>query len=263
MHSRARRLSAAAGLLGVAILWAPSATAAPGGSAAPRDSFPSSTRNADLSAWLRRHTDLPPKRVLIDGPLAIAVLPRPGSTGAGGTPMSVRTEVLDATWGQRSGYLSAQTEAVFDCAGRRYKALSGSVYPHHRRIGEGRPVAGSDDWIAASGGPAARVLSAVCDPGFSWPLATPPAETEAPPSNDGFKVQVAVANTPAEARVAIGRAQGVLAGSQAGLVFQVEPKVVSGRLRYRSVIGGFANPRAALEACAQLRARQQACFVRR
>jgi hypothetical protein len=186
--------------------------------------------------------------VLIDGPLAIAVLPRPGSTGAGGTPMSVRTEVLDATWGQRSGYLSAQTEAVFDCAGRRYKALSGSVYPHHRRIGEGRPVAGSDDWIAASGGPAARVLSAVCDPGLS---------------NDGFKVQVAVANTPAEARVAIGRAQGVLAGSQAGLVFQVEPKVVSGRLRYRSVIGGFANPRAALEACAQLRARQQACFVRR
>jgi hypothetical protein len=98
------------------------------------------------------------------------------------------------------------------------------------------------------------------------PPAPPPAPAPAPApaqASAGVMAQIGAFSSQEAAQAAWAKLSSSFPAELAGKTVRIEPAVVNGQQLFRTSVEGFASEAAARQACAELMARSQACFVRR
>lgn len=164
-------------------------------SAAPALAAPS--QGLGLAAWVRANTDLPVSQIALAGPENVYSLEPLGPPVPTGEVLAlVRTEAVDPDWRAAHRFQSWDAHMLFDCQGGRVRVLRSASYPERGRQGPARPDDRGGAWFSPeTNTPAATLLSAACDPAFSWPLRESSAPSGPTPAReDPPTVQVAQAS---------------------------------------------------------------------
>lgn len=119
---------------------------------------------------MKAHTDLPPDRVAMAGPIHVVAVT--GASRAGNIrKATVLGEVIDRDWATRHRLVSWRTDVEVDCGASRVKSPNGRSYQQRGRKGESAAVFASADWISPQpGDPIFGVVRAMCAADFQWPL---------------------------------------------------------------------------------------------
>ena len=266
---------------------------------APRAAEPAVGR-AQAVSQMRAWTHLPDRSIVAVTPeMAVALLGR-GTPGKADhiDGVELQGEVLDDGFAQARGWRSMRLKVDIACQDGGTSVRRMTVFPQHDHGGAGREAVTPIGWVRPK--PEAylgQVVQVVCGaPGGSAPpessaparpapvlrgaimatadaapeyrpdrattAATPRAPARAAPDTASILVQIAATPGEAEARQALSGLVAKRVSGTPGLVFHVDPAMVSGRQVYRAVISGFSDRNAAKIWCAGLRQSGGACFVR-
>lgn len=140
-------------------------------SAASEVDYPgASLDRTGMVAWVKAHTDLPPDRVAMAGPIHVVAVTNAGRTG-NIRKATVLGEVIDHDWAVRHRLVSWRTDIEVDCAASRVKSPNGRSYQERGRKGGAAAVFASADWTSPQAGdPIFGVVRAMCAADFQWPL---------------------------------------------------------------------------------------------
>lgn len=216
--------------------------------------------------------------------------------------VTVRTEVIDRAVAE-SGVRSEANDLDVDCAARKVKMAKMETYSLWGLKGARTSKPGWADWVSATPNTVmARIVDAACDPAFRGPLAdvklarqTPPPAPAAPPiptpraaapppkaavqtvkagpaappvvaqpaTGRASLVQIAAANSQAQAQAALDRLKAKSPQLLKGRQVLIEPVTVDGRTFHRAMIGGFGDPAQAGAFCSSIKASGGDCIVRK
>lgn len=230
----------------------------------------------------------PDEVVLLDATLVIAM--QLLESGDRATPfVSIRVR------GQQRGVAtprSWESEVQANCREGLMRRIWGVTFDEARRQGQARRDDVPGAWERPQPGAAERVMRAVCDPAFTWPLrvqrdgpadrravSIPIPETDPPlqvvhgsrsvisPEQSARaapgQISIQVGAAPSEEQ-ALAWAQDALArlSGKSELAVRSQPVRHSGRTLHRALLTGFADEPTAQAACRDLRSGGTACLVR-
>lgn len=126
----------------------------------------------ELAAWVSQNTDLAVSQIAITGPENVYSLEQIGPRLPTGEVLAlVRTEAVSDTWRDAHQFQSWDAHMLMDCQGGRVRVLRSASYAERDRGGGAKADERGDAWFSPDPQtPAATLLSAACDPAFSWPL---------------------------------------------------------------------------------------------
>jgi SPOR domain len=259
--------------------------ATPGAAQTPAFSYPRSRALPDVAAWLQSDTPILPGQVVDIGPSAVTAVVAVTPTGEPrGFLAAINSEAMDPQIESHDGIASWSIPVEVDCDRRAVRLGAMTGFRNRDLRSEPKALRPADTAFVnpTPSAPLGAVIRALCDRDFRRPLAggrlklpakapeparpaKPPTAAPEPTPRAGGSVSVQIAASPS-----LPDAKGLLARFKArspdllsGLTTDVATVEVGGKTVHRALISGFATAADATQFCEKLKARGQACFVRR
>jgi len=241
-------------------------------------SLPVGIAPSALPDWLLAHTDIPPLSVVFLANGVVLILSDAGvPTGAGQRAVVIRREALGDAAATLIGGRSNLMRLQIDCAASQFRVLGAEVYAGNGLSGSIKRFGPNPTTMTAPPNTDMAFLQrAVCDPGYTPPLAVFPADTKprshaepaapAPipkPANpaSAFAAQVAASSSKAQAQAVLADLARLYPDA-AGMPTRVETVQAGDRVLFRASIAGFETRARAEAFCVQLRSAGRPCWVR-
>ncbi|MDB5426860.1 MAG: hypothetical protein JWP23_1829 [Phenylobacterium sp.] len=268
------------------------AAAAPGAAQTTALSYPRSRALPDVAAWLQSDTPISPAQVVDISPSAVTAVVAVTPTGEPrGFLASINSEAMNPEIESHDGIASWSIPVEVDCNRRAVRLGTMTGFRSRDLRSDAKVLRPADTAFVnpTPNAPLGAVIRALCDRDFRRPLvggrlklatktpdpvkpakaptaAPAPAPEPAPKAvTAGGSVSVQIAASPSlpDAKGLLARFKKQSPDLLSGLTADVTTAQVAGKTVHRALISGFATGADAVQFCEKLKARGQACFVRR
>lgn len=264
--------------------------AAPAAAQAPALTYPRSRALPDVAAWLQSDTPVSPAQVVDIGPSAVTAVVAVTPTGEPrGFLATIDSEAMNPEIESHDGIASWSIPVEVDCDRRAVRLGIMTGFRSRDLRSEPRVLRPADTAFVnpTPSAPLGAVIRALCDRDFRRPLVggrlklpaaaadaakaarTPIAAPEPAPARKAaaaggsLSVQIAASPSLPDAKSLLARFKKESPDLLSGLTTDVATVEVEGKTVHRALISGFATGAEAARFCEKLKARGQACFVRR